>query len=478
MSAQRSDFTRLVDDARAHVDHNYVEHVNPSFAQLLHLTGFDRRYVRGLDARLWDDVGHEYVDCIAGYAVHAVGRSHPRMIAALDEALRSQLPNWVQFERNPLAALLAQRLCARVPGDLRHAVFSNSGAEAVECALKLARRFTSRSAVLHCDMAFHGLTLGALAANGNQHLREGFGPLGESTSIAFDDLVELEKALETRRFAAFLVEPVQGKSLRVASNGYLGEASRLCAKFGTLLIVDEVQTGIGRTGRFLALEHDAACRPDIVVLSKALAGGFVPVGAALVRADVWRATFNSMTNALVHASTFQGGVLAMTAALMTLEIHDAEQLSQRAERMGTILGKGFDECVRRHDGAVEVRGRGLMLGVALHKDFAERFLSQLPLIGSLERVLFGQAFAMKMLESHRVLCQVTDSRSNILKFTPPLVIDESQCARVVAAFDATLHTLSGIASPLLHGTFYALNRLRAGMMTSAPSPASDRQSVR
>ncbi len=460
MSAHRSDFTRLVDDARARVDHNYGEHVNPRFAQLLKLTGFDRRYVRGLDARLWDDEGHEYIDCIAGYAVHGIGRSHPRMVAALEEALRSALPTWVQFERNPLAALLAQRLCARTPGDLRHAVFSNSGTEAVECALKLARRATSRNAVLHCDKAFHGLTLGALAANGNEHLREGFGPLGESTSIPFDDVVALEKALETRRFAAFLVEPVQGKSLRVASDGYLGEASRLCAKFGTLLIVDEVQTGIGRTGRFLALEHDPQCRPDIVVLSKALAGGFVPVGATLVRAEVWRATFNSMSNALVHASTFQGGVLAMTAALMTLEIHDAEKLSQRAEHMSSVLRRGFDECVLRHRGAIEVRGRGLMLGVALHKDFAERFLSQLPLIGSLERVLFGQAFAMEMLARHCVLCQVTDSRSNILKFTPPLVIDESQCAKVVAAFDATLHTLSGIASPMLHGTLRALNQLR------------------
>lgn len=462
----------MLDDARAHVDVNYAEHVNPYFAQLLQLTGFDRRYIRGEGARLWDDANAEYVDCIAGYAVHSIGRSHPVMIAALEEALRSEIPNWVQFERNPLAALLAQRLSARMPGDLRHAFFSNSGTEAVECALKLARRATGRSAVLHCDMAFHGLTIGALAANGNEHLREGFGPLGESTSIPFDHVPALEEALATRKYAAFLVEPVQGKSCRAASDGYLGEASRLCAKFGTLLIVDEVQTGIGRTGRFLALEHDPACRPDIVVLSKALAGGCVPVGATLVRREVWSATFDSMSNALVHSSTFQGGVLAMTAALMTLEIHDAEQLSQRAERMGQLLRSGFDECVSRHHAAVEIRGRGLMLGVALQKDFTERVLSTLPVVGALERVLFGQAFAMEMLATHRVLCQVTESRSNVLKFTPPLVIDDAQCAHVIHALDSTLTALTGIASPLLRGAFRALRQLRVFHRTSTQPTSS------
>ncbi|RLS97443.1 MAG: aspartate aminotransferase family protein [Planctomycetota bacterium] len=459
MSVPQSDFQRLTTDALANVDTNYANHLNPHFAKLLRLTGFDRRYVRGDGARLFDDTGAEYIDCIAGYAVHGIGRAHPAMIAALQEALQSELPNWIQFERNPLAALLARRLSARMPGELTHAFFSNSGTEAVECALKLARRATRRDALLHCTMSFHGLTLGALAANGNPHLRDGFGVLGESTCIPFDDLPALEKALSTRRFAAFLVEPVQGKSCRAVSDGYLAEASRLCALWGTLLIVDEVQTGIGRTGRFLALEHDPKCRPDIVVLSKALAGGFVPVGATLVRRDIWRETFDSMSNALVHSSTFQCGVLAMTAALMTLEIHDAEQLSQRAERMGGLLRRGFEECVSRHDAAAEVRGRGLMLGVALQKNAVERFLSSLPLVGSLERVLFGQAFAMEMVSSHRVLCQVSESQTNILKFTPPLVIDESQCARVVGALDATLFTLHNATSPTLSGALRAIKQV-------------------
>ncbi len=460
MRGERSSFTKLMTDAREGVARDYATHVNPQFARLLDCTGFDRRYVRGEGAKLWDDAGTEYLDCIGGYAVHAIGRNHPDMIATLTEALHSGVPSWVQFERNPLAALLARRLAERTPGDLQHAFFSNSGTEAIECALKLARRATNRSAVLHCAMSFHGLTLGALAANGNEHLRDGFGPLGESKSIPFDDLAALEQALASRQCAAFLVEPVQGKSCRSASDGYLGEAARLCKKHGTLLVIDEVQTGVGRTGKFLACEHDAACQPDMLVLSKALSGGLVPVGATLVRSDIWAKTFDSMSHALVHASTFQSGVLAMTAALTTIEIHDREQLSARAARLGSTLRSAFESAAQKYHVAKEVRGRGLMLGIGLHKDFAERLLASIPLLGNLERVLFGQAFTMELLAEHRILCQVSDSHSNILKFTPPLVIDDASCAQLIQSVNAVFAKFESPGSASLHGAARVVLRAR------------------
>lgn len=443
MPEPRHDFARLLEEARDGVDTNYSEHGNPAFARMLRLIGFDRAWRSAQGALIFDEDGREYIDCIAGYAVHGIGRAHPDMVAALTEALSSGQPNWVQFERNPLAALLARRLSERVPGGLSRVFFSNSGTEAIECALKLARRATGRSAVLHCDLAFHGLTLGSLAANGNPKLRDGFGTLGESECIPFNDLTALERALSTRRFAAFLVEPVQGKTCLEAQPGYLAEASRLAARHGTQFVVDEVQTGIGRTGKFLALEHDPGCRPDMVVLSKALAGGYVPVGATLVRDDVWSKTFDSMSRALVHASTFQGGVLAMTAGLMTLEIHDRERLSDRARALGARMADGFRESIARHGAADEVRGRGLIIGIPLRKSATEKIAARLPLLGSLEQLAFGQSFAMELLETHGVLCQVTDSHTNLLKFTPPLVIDEAQSDAVVRAVDATFASLSG-----------------------------------
>ena len=330
-------------------------------------------------------------------------------------------------------------------------LFNNSGTEAVECALKLSRRFTGRDAVLHCEKAFHGLTLGALAANGNPNLREGFGTLGDSQSIPMNDLVALEQALQTRKFAAFIVEPVQGKTCIQVDDGYLKEATRLCKLHGTLLIVDEIQTGIGRTGKFVALEYDPGCEPDIVVLSKALSGGFVPIGAVLVRGDVWRCTFDSMARSFVHSSTFQGGTLAMVAALTVLEVYDREQLGERALQMGSIIRNGSLEIASRHPALASVRGRGLMIGLELRRGETESVISKIPGIGSFEKLLFGQSFAMDLLATHRILSQVTDSQSNVLKITPPLVICEGECNRIVSALSETFHRHSWPSAPFING---------------------------
>ena len=454
-------FTDLIEIARSELPENYQQHLNPHFEKFLEVTGFDRTYVRGRGAMLYDEDGHEYIDCVAGHAVQSLGRSHPDVVAALQSALASDHPGWVQFECNPLSALLGKRLIARVPGDLQYVLFNNSGAEAVECALKLSRRFTGRDAVLHCDKGFHGLTLGALAANGNPNLRDGFGTLGDSQSIPINDLPALEHALGTRKFAAFIVEPVQGKTCIKVDDGYLQEATRLCKLHGTLLIVDEIQTGIGRTGTFVALEHDPGCEPDIVVLSKALSGGFVPIGAVLVRGDVWRCTFDSMARSFIHTSTFQGGTLAMVAALTVLEVYDREQLGERALRMGEILRKGCEEIALLHTALASVRGRGLMLGLELRRGATERAISNLPGIGSFEKLLFGQSFAMELLATHRILSQVSDSQSNLLKLTPPLVISQAECFQVVSSLSETFSRLSGPSAPFINGIKrVALNLVR------------------
>ncbi len=459
MLETRDQFEELLKHARTDVDANYSQHLNPKFAQLLKTTGFDRTYTRGIGALLYDDQGREYIDCIAGHAVHSVGRSHPDVVAALRSALASDHPGWVQFELNPLAALLAKRLSQRMPGDLKHALFTSSGTEAVECALKLARRFTGRDAVLHCDKAFHGLTLGALAANGNPGLRNGFGTLGASLSIPLNNIDALERALASKEYGAFIIEPIQGKTCLPVSDGYLCEATRLCRLHGTLLIVDEIQTGIGRTGKFLAIEHDAGCEPDIVVLSKALSGGYVPVGAVLTRAAIWRKTFESMSKSFIHTSTFQAGTLAMVAALTVLEVHDRERLAERATNLGSILRAGCDEIATRNSAIAEVRGRGLMLGLALEKGALERAVAEIPAIGALEHLLFGQAFAMHLLSPHGILCQVSDSQSNVLKFTPPLVITSDACDRIVRALNETFTKFSGPSGPFVGGIKQVLTNL-------------------
>ena len=455
-----TDFQRLLHGAREDQVSNFETHVNPAFSELLRTLGHRHSFVRGEGALLWDEQGQCYLDCVAGYAVHAIGRSHPRMVNALREALESGHPNWVQFDRPALSGLLARRLSERTGGELQHAVFSNSGSEAVECAFKLARRATGRDAVLHCDHAYHGMTLGALSANGNERLRQPFGDLGPSEQIAFNDLHALERALESRKFAAFIVEPVQGKTCRSLADGYLAEASRLATKHGTILIVDEVQTGVGRTGKFFGYEHDRGARPHMVVLSKALSGGYVPLGVTLVRRDLWRATFHSISNALIHSSTFQGGLLAMVAGLMTLEIHDADQLSSRAVRLGERIASTLRVIQKKYPCIGEVRGKGLICGIALTPTLLERALASIPIVGSAVEPVFAQAFVMEFLKKHRVLCLATERTTNVIKFTPPLALEESQCDWLLRAVEECFHTIS--RAPTVHGIAHAVHNLGDG----------------
>lgn len=446
MTGEMTDFRRLLHEAEEGRDTNFDGHLNPALSRYLALLGHSHDFVRGEGALLWDRDGRQYLDCIAGYAVHAIGRAHPRMRAALHEALDSRRPSWVQFERSALSALLARRLSERTGGELEHAVFSNSGSEAVECALKLARRATGRDAILHCEHSFHGLTLGALAANGNPRLREPFGSLGPSLQIPFDDLPALEEALQSRRFAACIVEPVQGKTCRALSPGYLAEAARLASMHGSLLIVDEVQTGVGRTGKFFAYEHDPGARPHIVVVSKALSGGFVPIGAALVRRDIWSSTFDSISNAFLHSSTFQGGVLAMVAGLMTIEIHDSEGLSRRAAMQGERIRSGLRALASSQPCIREIRGKGLLVGVALNRPRLQRAVDSVPRLGAMLRPLLPHAFVMELLERHRVLCLATERSTDVLKFTPPLVLEDHQCDWLLRAVDASFASVSSAPS--------------------------------
>ena len=322
----------------------FADHVNPRLAGVLRTIGFNRHFTRAEGAYLWDERGDRYLDFLGGYAVCNVGRNHPDVKAALRDALEMDLPSMVQFDAPPLAAALARELQRRVGRGLDRAYFTNSGTEGIEAAIKFARCATGRPAVLFAERGFHGLTLGSLSLNGCQSFRQGFAPfLPETRMVRFGDLADLEGALRAGDVAAFVVEPVQGKGVHVAPEGYLEEASRLCHRHGALLVADEVQTGVCRTGRFLAIDHAPACEPDIVVLSKALSGGMVPVGAVLCGRRTWDRVYSSMGRAIVHSSTFHMGALAMAAGLAVNAI--AYRLTMRREK--PLFAAAFQVPTRR-----------------------------------------------------------------------------------------------------------------------------------
>jgi len=414
----------------------YAQTINPQFIRLLRTIGFDRRWVRAEGAYLYDADGGSYLDLLGGFGIYNVGRNNPRVRAALVEALELDTPGKVQLGVSPLPGLLASALLERTPSSLGRVLFTNSGTEATEAALKLGRAATGRTKVVSCEHGFHGLTLGSLSAAGDAAFRERFGPLLPGFSrVPFDDLPALEAALRGEDVALFIVEPVQGHGPYFPSDGYLQGAQELCRRYGTLFCVDEVQTGFGRTGRMFALEH-WGLEPDLLAVAKSLSGGYVPVGALLMSTAVYDAVFDSLEHSVSHGSTFAPNDLAMAAGLATLEELDSQRLPEHAAQMGDLLLERTRPLVERYEVVKDVRGLGLIWAI----EFEE------PSGGSrswrmLERVqpgLFAQLVVVPLFSEHKILTQVAGHDSNVIKILPPLVLSEDDVDWFVGALDATL----------------------------------------
>jgi acetylornithine/succinyldiaminopimelate/putrescine aminotransferase len=407
-------------------------HLNRQVPRLLHGLDFERAYVSGRGSYLYDADGRRYLDFLAGFGVFAVGRDHPTVRAALHQALDAGLADMVQFDVPLLPGLLAEQLLARTPG-LDRVYWCNSGSEAVEAALKFARRATGRGRVLFCDHGYHGLTAGALSANGGAEFRRGFGPLLPGTQLPLGDLAALRRELRRGDVAALVVEPIQGKGVHIAPPGYLRAAADLLHEHGALLICDEVQTGIGRTGELFGYQHDGV-EPDIVAVAKALSGGYVPIGATLAKEWIVERVYGTLDRVFVHASTFAGNALAMTAGLATLTVLDDEDLLGNAARQGERLRAGLSELAGRYELLTDVRGRGLMIGIEFGKPRTRSLRLGWQALELAHRGLFAQLVVGPLFHQHRVLTQVAGDHMNVIKLLPPLVAGEEEVDEFLAAF--------------------------------------------
>src|SRR3954465_3723239 len=324
--------SELVEERGAEALDLHAQTINPQFVKLLRTIGFDRRWARAEGAHLWDSAGNRYLDVLGGFGMFNVGRNNPRIREAIVEALELERPGSVQLGVDVLPALLAEELLRRAPASVERALFTSSGAEAVEAALKLGRAATRRARVLTAQHAFHGLALGALSATASPEFSSRFGPLLPGfENVPWNDLAALKRELAQEDVALFLVEAVQGKGVNLPADNYLQRAQELCRRYGTLFGVDEVQTGLGRTGRMFALEH-WGLEPDLITVAKSLSGGYVPVGALLMSAQVYDGVFDSLPNAVSHGSTFAPNDLAMVAGLATLRELDEQGPVERRAR--------------------------------------------------------------------------------------------------------------------------------------------------
>jgi len=421
---------------------SYSDHVNPQWVNLLDLLGMNVSYAECSGAELHTADGRCILDFLSGYCVHNTGHNHPAIIEALKRELDQRGPVMLQSHVPELAGALASRLCALAGGGLNKIFFGSSGSEGVEAAIKFARATTGRSGLLAAQGSFHGLTTGPLSLMADPFWRDGFGPLLEGTSaVPFGDSAALEQQLCTKRFAAFIVEPLQSEAgIVVPSGEYLQTAQKLCNETGTLFVLDEVQTGMFRTGPFIAAHHFQV-NPDMVVLAKALSGGLVPVSAVLMTDHIYDSVYSSLKRSIVHTSTFSENSLSMRAGLATLDVLEEDKLGDRATKLGEELRASLREKLAPYEIVKEVRGLGMLSGIEFQAPdkFALKIAFQSFM--KVHPAMFGQIVVMKMFREKSILTQICGNNFLVLKVAPPLVVTDEQSDLFVAAIAEVVHEM-------------------------------------
>jgi len=441
-----TDFVDWINQQQGRRYELHAQHINPAFVKMLRTIGFDKGYTRGEGPYLYDQDGNRYLDLLTGWGVFALGRNHPKIRSTLELVMAREMPNLVRMECSLLSGLVAEKLTALTGGGLSRVFFCNSGTESIEAAIKFARCATGKRKILYCDHGFHGLTVGSLSLNGAEFFRERFGDLMPGTEpVPFNCLASLEEALSRKDVAAFVIEPVQGKTCEVVAEGFLVEAKRLCRKAGALLVIDEVQCGLGRTGKWFAYQHWPNVEPDIVCVAKALSGGYVPVGAVITRPKIMDSVFDSMERCVVHSNTFGQNDLAMAAALATLRVIEEERLVENAAVLGGIVIQRLTEIARTCPFVSAVRGKGLMFGMDFKRPTGSlRLKAAWDALHKLNFGVFSQLIIVPLLQKHRILAQVAGYHTEVIKFLPSLVVTAEDMEWFLSAMESVLADLEQV----------------------------------
>jgi acetylornithine/succinyldiaminopimelate/putrescine aminotransferase/nucleoside-diphosphate-sugar epimerase len=430
----------VVDDARARAGQTLElasRYLDPSLVEVLRILGFDKAYRSASGSYLYDEDGRAYLDMHSGEGFASLGHGHPDVRAVLRAMLDTDLVDGVQLHYSVLAGMLAEALSARLPAGLDATFFASTGAEAVDSAIKFARAATGRPRLLSCDSSFHGVTLGPLSIVGDDFFKEGFGPLLPGCArVPYGDLARLESELSRGDVAAFIVEPIQGRLVTLPPPGYLEAAQELCRRHGTLFVIDEIQTGLGRTGEWFALDH-WGLEPDIVTVGKALSGGYMPVAAMVTRREIFQRAVGSLERSYVHQSTYGRNRLSMAAGLASLRVIERDGLIARSEQIGGLLVKGLRELQQRHELIKEVRGAGMMIGIELQAPRSRKAQLGVRLMRLASEGLFPQLIVIPLHRDHGVITMAA-GKNDVIKLLPPLTLSEPEAQSFLAAFDAVL----------------------------------------
>lgn len=432
---------------RQRVKENFREYVNPGLATLLGMLDFDKQYVRAEGVKVWDSEGNEYLDLLGGYGALNLGHNHPEIVKAVKEAMNAMCPNLLQASMGTLASALGESIAAVAPGDLKHSFFANSGAEAVEGALKTARIASGKQIILSTEGSFHGKSFGCLSASGREKYRKPFEPLVPGFEhVPFGDSEAVEKRLQRKDVAAFIVEPVQGEGgVIIPPAGYLKTVREICNRYGVLLIADEIQTGFGRTGTMFGCDHDGIT-PDIMTLSKSLGGGVMPLAAFVCTEKVWKKAYGSIDNCLLHTSTFGGNTFACAAGLAAIKLIRDLDLPGKALENGRYFLDKILELKNKYPIVEDVRGIGLLIGIEFKQP--KGLLNTLTggALSNISQEYLGSMVAGVLQNEHRIITAYTLNNPNVIRLEPPLIITRDQIDQVINALEATFAKYKSLAS--------------------------------
>lgn len=424
---------------REDIRHYYRRYINSGLVDMMSLMDFDKQFVKAQGEKVWDAEGREYLDFLGGYGALNLGHNPPVVQKAVEQV--GERPNILQASLNPLAAAFAYNLAQVTPGDLEKVFFGNSGTEAVEGALKLARAANpGRSKILYCKNSFHGKSFGSLSVTGREKYRQPFLPLlPDCNAVEFGNLEDLEMKLSRNDVAAFIVEPIQGEGgVIVPPEGYLAEVRQLCDRYKAILIVDEIQTGFGRTGRLFACEHEEVV-PDIMCLAKSLGGGVMPIGAYIARPHIWNRAYKGIDKYALHTSTFGGNSLAMAAGIVALQQIITEKLTEQAEEKGNYFLAILQQLQDEYDIIKEVRGKGLLIGMEFNQP-ATGVLNKLTggKLNKLAVEYFGSLVASELLDKYQIITAYTLNNPNVIRLEPPLIVTQVSLDKATLAVEEIL----------------------------------------
>lgn len=404
----------------------YEKYINPAQAKLFRFMGLASVEGHAEGWTITDSEGREFIDCLGGYGMFALGHRHPKVVEAVEKALHTMpMCGKVLFNR-PMADL-AEALAEITPGDLQYSFFVNSGTESVEGCLKVARLATKRKKFVAANNAFHGKTMGSLTATGRDLYREPFKPLLDGfTHVPFGDIAAMESAVDEET-AAVILEPIQGEGgIIIPPTGYLRQVKELCETKGALFIADEVQTGIGRTGAWFGVNHEDV-KPDLMACAKALGGGVMPIGAIIGTPRAWQGLIEAP---FLHTSTFGGNQLACAAGVAAINAIKEENLLERSAQTGAYLKEGLEKIAAEFPTVIkEIRGRGMMIGIELTKEGAGGML-------------------MSLMIDKSIIVAYTLNNPKVIRMEPPLIMPKEVVDYVLEQFRNAVATTASVIEDL------------------------------